>query len=122
MPERSPNPQRRNTRSQEAILKAAYQLCQEQGYGRLTIEAIAARAGVGKQTIYRWWPSKGALALDVFLQTLADALDDAEEPSGIREVFRARLRALVRQLRNRAVGPHIAALLGEAQVDPALAR
>lgn len=63
MPE-SPNPLRRNEASRQAILDAALQLCVEAGYRRLTIEAIAARAGVSKKTIYRWWPSKGAVVLD----------------------------------------------------------
>ncbi|MFG2054269.1 TetR/AcrR family transcriptional regulator [Micromonospora sp. NPDC048930] len=65
----SPNPLRRNEASRRAILDAALQLCAEIGYSRLTIEAIAARAGVSKKTIYRWWPSKGAVVLE--------AVDDA---------------------------------------------
>ncbi|MFD3702235.1 TetR/AcrR family transcriptional regulator [Nocardia sp. NPDC058658] len=58
---------RRNEASRRAILSAAFELAGEIGYDKLTIEAIAARAGVGKQTIYRWWPSKGAVLLDAFL-------------------------------------------------------
>ncbi|MCM0673524.1 TetR/AcrR family transcriptional regulator [Micromonospora phytophila] len=64
-----PNPLRRSESSRRAILEAALHLCDEEGYGRLTIEAIAARAGVSKKTIYRWWPSKGAVILE--------AVDDA---------------------------------------------
>lgn len=60
----SPNPLRRNEASRRAILDAALQLSAEHGYGRLTIEAVAARAGVSKKTIYRWWSSKGAVVLD----------------------------------------------------------
>ena len=63
MPE-SPNPLRRSETSRRAILDAALQLCAEVGYGRLTVEAIAAQAGVSKKTIYRWWPSKGAVVLE----------------------------------------------------------
>lgn len=40
----------------------------ERGFDKLTIEAVAARAGVGKQTIYRWWPSRHALVADVILE------------------------------------------------------
>jgi AcrR family transcriptional regulator len=65
----SPNPLRRNEASRRAILDSALALCAEVGYRRLTIEAIAARAGVSKKTIYRWWPSKGAVMLE--------AVDDA---------------------------------------------
>ncbi|HJD81026.1 TetR/AcrR family transcriptional regulator [Kitasatospora aureofaciens] len=63
----APDPARRNERSRSAILAAAYELVSETGFGKVTIEAIAARAGVGKQTIYRWWPSKGAVVFDAFL-------------------------------------------------------
>ncbi|MFJ2866150.1 TetR/AcrR family transcriptional regulator [Kitasatospora sp. NPDC087314] len=63
----APDPARRSERSRAAVLTAATELVAEVGYGKLTIEAIAARAGVGKQTIYRWWPSKGAVVFDAFL-------------------------------------------------------
>ncbi|WP_061299494.1 TetR/AcrR family transcriptional regulator [Herbidospora cretacea] len=64
---KQPDPARRSERSRQAILTAARELIPEVGYAKLTIEAIAARAGVGKQTIYRWWPSKGAVIFDAFL-------------------------------------------------------
>ncbi|WP_082948713.1 TetR/AcrR family transcriptional regulator [Mycobacterium sp. 1274756.6] len=69
------NQYRRSERSQQAILRAALELCREVGYEALRIEAIARRAEVGKQTIYRWWPSKGALLLD--------ALRDVSAPAGV---------------------------------------
>ncbi|APE36292.1 TetR family transcriptional regulator [Nocardia mangyaensis] len=63
----SPATSRRSERSRQAILTATRELVSEVGYGKVSIEAIAARAGVGKQTIYRWWPSKGAVIFDSFL-------------------------------------------------------
>jgi AcrR family transcriptional regulator len=59
-----PNPQRRSETSRRATLDAALELCAEQGYAQVTVEGIAARAGVSKKTVYRWWPSKGAVVLE----------------------------------------------------------
>ncbi|WP_328298357.1 TetR/AcrR family transcriptional regulator [Streptomyces sp. NBC_00435] len=70
---RSPDATRRSEGSRRAILDAALALVGEAGYNKLTIEAIAARAGVGKQTIYRWWPSKAAVLLDASLALAGDA-------------------------------------------------
>lgn len=57
----------RSTRARKAILEATNTLLEEQGFAGLCIEAIAARAGVGKSTIYRWWAGKGPLAMEAFL-------------------------------------------------------
>ena len=51
-----------------AILDAAVSLFTERGYDHLTMEGIARRAGVGKQTIYRWWPSKGDVIAEAILE------------------------------------------------------
>jgi AcrR family transcriptional regulator len=61
-------PRRRNEKSRMAIVKATKDLLLERGFDGLSIEAVAARAGVGKQTIYRWWPSRPALVADVLLE------------------------------------------------------
>jgi AcrR family transcriptional regulator len=66
---RQPDPNRRSEQSRQAILAAAAELCVEIGYAATTVEAIAARAGVGKQTIYRWWPSKAAVLLEYMHQS-----------------------------------------------------
>ncbi|MEB3980741.1 TetR/AcrR family transcriptional regulator [Mycobacterium sp. 663a-19] len=63
-----PAPRRRSERSRTAIVTATRELLLERGFDGLTIEAVAARAGVGKQTIYRWWPSRPALVADVMLE------------------------------------------------------
>jgi AcrR family transcriptional regulator len=65
---------RRNRKSHEAILAAALKLVKARGYAAVTIEAIASEAGVGKQTIYRWWPSKAAVVFEALSETIkADA-------------------------------------------------
>ena len=74
---KAPDTARRSQPTRQAILTAALDLAAEVGYRRLSIEAIAARAGAGKQTIYRWWPSKGAVLFDALL-----ALSDGEEGDG----------------------------------------
>jgi AcrR family transcriptional regulator len=69
----APDSTRRSERSRRAIYDAALSLVGEAGYAKTTIEGIAARAGVGKQTIYRWWPSKAAVLLDASLALAGDA-------------------------------------------------
>ena len=64
----APLPGSRSARAQRATMLAARQLLRSRGYAAMTMEAVAAKAGVGKATIYRRWPSKGALALDVLLE------------------------------------------------------
>lgn len=61
-------PRRRSEKSRRAIVTATRELLLERGFDGLSIEAVAARAGVGKQTIYRWWPSRPALVADVMLE------------------------------------------------------
>jgi AcrR family transcriptional regulator len=58
---------KRDEATRQAILRAAYETLEAEGYGGFTIEAVATRSGAAKTTIYRWWPSKGALAIDSFL-------------------------------------------------------
>ncbi|UQT58872.1 TetR/AcrR family transcriptional regulator [Streptomyces durmitorensis] len=78
----APDSKRRSERSRRAIYDAALELVSEVGYAKLTIEAIASRAGVGKQTIYRWWPSKGAVLLDAFLDLGHQASEEASAAAG----------------------------------------
>jgi AcrR family transcriptional regulator len=117
----TPNVERRSGRSHQAVLHAAVDLCRELGYGALTIEGIAARAGVGKQTIYRWWPSKGAVVLDAFMTTIAADITFPETGDSLEEI-RIWLRSVARVLASPQMGPHLAGLVGAKQSDPALAQ
>jgi AcrR family transcriptional regulator len=55
---------RRNEEARRAVLDATLAILREGGTGALTIDAIARAAGVGRQTVYRWWPSRGAIVLE----------------------------------------------------------
>jgi AcrR family transcriptional regulator len=63
-PRRPHTGRRRNDAAQDAILDATFRLLSGPTGAAVTIDAIAAEAGVGRQTIYRWWPSKGAVVAD----------------------------------------------------------
>lgn len=110
---------RRNERSRRAILTAALDLLAETGYPDLTIEAIAARAGVGKQTIYRWWRGKGA----VILEALVDALP-AEivlpDTGDLRADLRVVIRATVAEFADPKLSATTRAVTIETLADEAL--
>ncbi len=109
---------RRSERSRVAILDAALSLCRANGYAKVSVEAIAARAGVGKQTIYRWWPSKAAVVLDA-LEGVAARVPTADTGDVLADM-RARIAQVVELYADESFGPHLGALIGEAQHDPAL--
>ena len=116
-----PDPTRRNERSRLAILDAAVSLIAELGYDRVSIEAIAKRAGVGKQTIYRWWPSKGAVALEALDNSLATVVD-FRDSGDIVEDLRHHMKNVTQVLGSTQIGPVIQGLIAAAQSDPALSR
>ncbi|WP_431902822.1 TetR/AcrR family transcriptional regulator [Nonomuraea sp. bgisy101] len=115
----SPNPLRRRETSRRAILDAALQLCAELGYGRLTIEAIAARAGVSKKTIYRWWSSKGAVVLEA-VDDAANLVADHVDTGHLAADLHAQLSAVI-QLLSPPNNSAITGLIAEALHDDELA-
>ena len=117
-----PDPTRRSERSRQAILTAAADLVGEGGYSRLTVEAIAARAGVGKQTIYRWWPDKGAVLLDAYLALVGADQELTFPDSGDLETdLRLVLGSMVDSLADPVFEQRYRALLAAIQDDPRLA-
>lgn len=99
----------RSDESRAAILKAAYQILREGGFARFTVEGVAARAGAGKATIYRWWTSKGTLAVEAFLVAVVPRLDAIRESASpladlrrqvhlAAEIYRGRPGQLIREL------------------------
>lgn len=116
----SPSSLRRSESSRRATLEAALDLCTEKGYGRVTIEAIAARAGVSKKTIYRWWPSKSAVLLEAFTEALVTATPFTDT-GDIDTDLRTHVTAAVRVLSIPPFGPAYAGILSELHHDDALA-
>ncbi|WP_433165295.1 TetR/AcrR family transcriptional regulator [Kribbella sp. CA-247076] len=119
-----PNATRRSETSRQAILGAALDLVAEVGYQKVAIERIATAAGVGKQTIYRWWPSKGALMFDAFLG-LSGGEDGELHPlpdSGdLAADLKFVLKATVIELEDPRYDQPMRALHTEIVHDPALA-
>jgi AcrR family transcriptional regulator len=111
---------RRSERSHAAIIRATQELLVERGYRALTIEGVAARAGVGKQTIYRWWPSRAALVLEAYLAG-SEAIAPPPPQDSVREDVRELLVWLSRVLAQPIGGRVVAGLIGDLQQDAELA-
>src|SRR5689334_20341648 len=115
----APRGRPRSAEADRAILTATADLLAERGLAAMSIEEVAARAGVGKTTIYRRWPSKGLLALDAFVVSFR-----AEQPlpdtGSLRGDLLAALHAWVRAVTQTAMGPMLTGLIAEAQHDPEL--
>ncbi|MFE7208807.1 TetR/AcrR family transcriptional regulator [Streptomyces sp. NPDC001698] len=135
MPDKpAPDASRRSEKSRRAIYAAALALVAETGYPKTTIESIAARAGVGKQTIYRWWPSKADVLMEAFLdlgEQAAARQGDAQgegQPDGIPDTgdlaadLKAVLRATVDELFDPAFEAPARALAAEGVVNEQLGR
>lgn len=98
-----------------ALLEAAYALVVERGYGAVTMAEIAAAAGAGKQTIYRWWDSKPALVLDALQHYGAVEIDPEQRGDTSLADFFGRVCAGATR-----AAPALRPLMAEAQFDPAL--
>ena len=109
----------RSEHARQAVLHAVDGLLVERGFTGLTIEGIAARAGVSKQTIYRWWSSKVDILLDAFSDDMAEQLVPPDLGT-LGEDLRAHLGELAAFLTDSDAGAVLRALIGQAQLDPAV--
>ncbi|HEY9310781.1 TetR/AcrR family transcriptional regulator [Williamsia sp.] len=118
-----PDASRRSDRARRAILSATRDLVADVGYTRLSIEGIASAAGVGKQTIYRWWPSKAAVVFDAILDSNSQEEgsvtlpDTGDLESDLRVVLRGAVAALIDPANDRLQR----AITAEIQTDVAIA-
>lgn len=109
----------RSESARRAVLRAAVQLLAARGYRALTMEGIAASAGVGKQTVYRWWPSKAAVVLTALAEHAEEDIPIPNTGDGRADLAQV-LAATFAALRG-ADGPMLRVLMAEAQLDPAFA-
>ena len=104
--------------SHALIMDAVYALLQEKSVRELTMEAVAKRAGVGKPTLYKWWPTKATLVLAMLCERMAPKL---EKPTVLtaEESLRFRARSLIKAF-NGPFGRIVAGLIAEGQSEPAV--
>jgi AcrR family transcriptional regulator len=110
----------RSEQARVAILRTTLRVLAKTGFSDLTIEEIASRAGVGKATVYRWWPDKAALIADAFARSTVRRLHFPDSGSVQRDMSQQ-----MRQLINVFRGPNgriVSAILGAGQSDQTLTR
>ncbi|MGW5703009.1 TetR/AcrR family transcriptional regulator [Amycolatopsis japonica] len=118
-PRRARSGNQRDEAARLAVLHAADDLLVEHGFARLTIEAIARQAGVAKQTIYRWWPSKVEILLDTLIEDSEKRFAvPVDKSSDLRGYFRGYARFVTRD----PAGKVLLALIAEAQHSPETAK
>lgn len=106
----------RSDEARKAILNSTLALLKNVGFEELSIEGIAARAGVGKATVYRWWPNKAAVVIDAFLVIVEPELRFPKGDSA-RDTIRQQMRRLVRLMRGE-LGTVLATIVGAGQSQP----
>ena len=109
----------RSETARKAILAAAAELLLDRGLPGVSMDAVAERAGVSKATIYRWWPTKETLALDMLYNEWAKVTPQTYESGSLRLDLLALLGAWSRLASGRPYGRVVAALLMEGRTNPA---
>ncbi|MCB2175302.1 MAG: TetR/AcrR family transcriptional regulator C-terminal ligand-binding domain-containing protein [Actinomycetales bacterium] len=102
------------------VLRAVGAILLDEGLGGLTFERVARESGVSKTTLYKWWPSAGALALDGYFHAVEDTLA-FPDTGDIRADVTAQLRSFVALMTRTPAGRLLTELIGQAQTDPDLA-
>jgi AcrR family transcriptional regulator len=108
----------RSEAARTAILRTTLEVLSEAGFSNLTIEEIATRAGVGKATVYRWWPDKAALIADAFAGSTVSNLHFPDTGS-VETDMSQQMRQLIKVFRG-PKGRIVAAILAAGQSDQTL--
>ena len=115
-----PDASRRSERARLAVLEATQKLIGTVGYDNMSIDAIAATAGVGKQTIYRWWRSKAAVVLEMWTSVIPPAIE-FPDTGDLAADLKSRLKTIIELVRDPVFGPPLRALIAESQYNPEIA-
>lgn len=114
----------RSVACQLAVLRATAELLDEGGYAAVTMEAIARRAGVAKQTLYKWWPSRARLVMEAYRERVGGAIliaDTGRFADDLERLFLETTSSLRRSTGGpRGLGAVLAGLVADAQGDPEL--
>jgi AcrR family transcriptional regulator len=107
----------RATRIRNEVLSAAGQILQRDGYAGLTMERVAAESGIAKTTLYRRWPTKAALCVELYLDVAGRELRDPDSGDVARDL--KEITTTVVDLQTRTVaGPAFIGVIAEAHVSP----
>lgn len=101
------------------VLRTVGELLMEEGLGGLTFERVARLSGASKTTLHKWWPSKGALALDGYFHAVEPALD-FPDTGDVRADLLAQMRSFIRIMTRTPGGRILTQLVGESQTDAGL--
>ncbi|WP_093763493.1 TetR/AcrR family transcriptional regulator [Streptomyces sp. BpilaLS-43] len=104
----------------EEVLEAAAEILMREGVGGFTMDKVIVRSGVSSATVYRHWPSRGALALDGYVHAVGDEIA-LRDTGDIRADLLHVIAAFVRMVNQEPAGPVFAQLIGAAQTDVELA-
>lgn len=110
----------RSEHRKQAILEAAQALLEEGGPGAVTMEAVAARAGVGKPTVYRWWPDRHAVAMAALMAKETHERERSS-PSSALSALREQLHAIARRFAT-STGRHVTSMIASADTESELGR
>jgi AcrR family transcriptional regulator len=105
----------RSEQARLAILRSTLKLLEKNGFSELTIESVAARAGVGKATVYRWWPNKAVLIADAFASSTTRKLHFPDTGS-VRTDMSQQMRQVIKIFGSRR-GRIVSAIVGGGQSD-----
>ena len=101
----------------DRVLEAASELLRTEGYTRLTMERVAALSGVAKTTLYRHWPTKAALCMELYLEVAGRELVDPDT-GDVAEDLKHIVNSVVRLQTRTVAGPALLGMIAEAQINP----